>query len=98
MRHHLPQKLLHSKGGSHKDTLLCTPLLWDTPVGCVHVQVEVLPRPEVQGDEALLLRGQSVFLCCAFQPPVALHLVLAGLIVNKIGLRHPNFINRNRHH
>ena len=31
MRHHLPQKVLHSKGGSHKDTLLCTPLLWDTP-------------------------------------------------------------------
>ena len=33
MRHHLPQKVLHSKGGSHKDTLLCTPLLWDTPRG-----------------------------------------------------------------
>ena len=32
MRHHLPQKVLHSKGGSHKDTLLCTPLLWDTPI------------------------------------------------------------------
>ena len=32
MRHHLPQKVLHSKGGSHKDTLLCTPLLWD-PTG-----------------------------------------------------------------
>ena len=31
MRHHLPQKVLHSKGGSHKDILLCTPLLWDTP-------------------------------------------------------------------
>ena len=32
MRHHLPQKVLQSKGGSHKDTLLCTPLLWDTPL------------------------------------------------------------------
>ena len=35
MSHHLPQKVLHSKGGSHKDTLLCTPLLWDTP--CRHL-------------------------------------------------------------
>ena len=33
MRHHLPQKVLHSKGGSHKDTLKCTPLLRDTPWG-----------------------------------------------------------------
>ena len=32
MTHHLPQKVLHSKGGSHKDTLLRTPLLWDTPL------------------------------------------------------------------
>ena len=36
MRHHLPQKVLHSKGGSHKDTLLCTPLLWDTPSPLLH--------------------------------------------------------------
>ena len=28
--------MLHSKGGSHKDTLLCTPLLWDTPQVRVH--------------------------------------------------------------
>ena len=39
MRHHLPQKVLHSKGGSHKDTLLCTPLLWDTPYVLCQAQV-----------------------------------------------------------
>ena len=51
MRHHLPQKVLHSKGGSHKDTLLCTPLLWDTPQVHVHTDHEsprylkTCPRP-----------------------------------------------------
>ena len=41
MRHHLPQKVLHSKGGSHKDTLLCTPLLWDTPIRAILAQSKI---------------------------------------------------------
>ena len=43
MRHNLPQKVLPSKGGSHKDTLLCTPLLWDTP----YIPLSLLALPVI---------------------------------------------------
>ena len=49
MRHHLPQKVHHSKGDSHKDTLLCTPLLWDTPRGGANRRITPGPHSQPFG-------------------------------------------------